>query len=396
MTRVLLAILIVSSAHGGEPAVRHVRPNRASGGSAAVVVGEGVALVHTRQILPGKDDQDEPASQIESVLNGLRLALRAGRTGLDQVVKLHVVVERADLIPMVREAFSKRIPDLDGPAWTVVVGKLPRPGALVAVDAVATTKGAPAPGRVIRLAPRVFGNSSPVAPFAAVSAGRRVFISGQAEPDADLAAATRKTLESLEKTLKHLGMGKEHIVQLKAFYQPHESAEVVERETARFFGEAGAPPLVLVEWKSPASTPIEIELVASAPEPAPEGSEAVEFLTPPGLSASPVFSRIARVNHGPLIFVSGLVGPEGASGAEQVEGIFADLKAILAEAGSDFRHMAKATYYVADDDSSAALNTLRPRHYDPARPPAASKAAVPGIGLPGRSVEVDMIAVGGR
>jgi len=392
MTRALLALLIVSSAQAEEPAVRHARPDRASGGSAAVVVDEGVALVHTAQLFPASG-ANEPASQIDSVFNALDAVLRAGESGLDRVVKLHVVVERADLAPLVREAFAKRVPDRDGPAWTFVVGKPARPGALVAIDAVATTDAKPAPGRVesptnIKLLPVSRRG------FATLPAGARVFISGQAEPDDDLAAATRKTLESLENTLKHLGMNRDHIVQLKAFYQPAESAEVVERATAQFFGEKAAPPLVLVEWKSPASLPIEIELVASSPDPAPKDAEAIEYLTPPGLSASPVFSRIARVNRGDLVFVSGLVGSSETTGAEQVEAIFADLKAILAESGSDFRHMAKATYYVADDDASKALNDLRPRHYDPARPPAASKAAVAGVGLPGRSIEVDMIAVG--
>lgn len=382
MLRVLLALLVASSAQAGEPPARHVHADQAPGGSAAVIVDEAVALVHTAQIFPDAE-KDDPASQIESVLDKLGATLDAAGSGLDQrLVKLHVVIERADLAPAIREAFAKRAPGR-GPAWTVVVGKPAKPGALLAIDAVAMTEAKPKPGQVDRSEG-----------FATLPAGPRVFISGQAEPDADLAAATRKTLESLDATLKHLGMGQEHIVQLKAFYQPPESAEIVERETARFFGDETAPPLVLVEWKSPASLPIEIELVASSSTPAAEGAEVIEYLTPPGLSPSPVFSRIARVNRGPLIFVSGLVGAPETTGAEQVEAIFARLKNLLKAGGSDFRHMAKATYYVADDDSSKALNELRPNHYDPARPPAASKAAVPGVGAPGRSIAVDMIAVG--
>ena len=48
----------------------------------------------------------------------------------------------------------------------------------------------------------------------------------------------------------------------------------------------------------------------------------------------------------------------------------------LEAAGSDLRHLVKATYYVTDEDASRALNELRPKFYDPARPPAASKAAM--------------------
>ena len=69
---------------------------------------------------------------------------------------------------------------------------------------------------------------------------------------------------------------------------------------------------------------------------------------------------------------------------------------MLEKTGSDFRHLAKATYYVADDEASRKLGELRPKFYDPRRPPAASKAVVPGVGLAGKTVTLDMIAVAPR
>jgi len=56
-------------------------------------------------------------------------------------------------------------------------------------------------------------------------------------------------------------------------------------------------------------------------------------------------------------------------------------------------NLAKATYYVSTDATSKALNVLRPNYYDPKRPPAASKALVPGVGREGRTLTLDMIAV---
>ena len=85
--------------------------------------------------------------------------------------------------------------------------------------------------------------------MAVLPAGPRVYISGQAEPDPDLATATRKTLDSLQATLAHLGLGKEHVVQVKAFFLPMKSADVVEREVAAFFGAPESPPLVLIDWR---------------------------------------------------------------------------------------------------------------------------------------------------
>ena len=111
------------------------------------------------------------------------------------------------------------------------------------------------------------------------------------------------------------------------------------------------------------------------------------------LKPSPLFCRVVRVNRGPLIYTSGLYGPAAATGAEQVRAILDTLGGVISDAGGDFRHLVKATYYVADEDASRALNDLRPRYYDPSRPPAASKATVAGVGSEGRSITLDMIAV---
>ena len=158
---------------------------------------------------------------------------------------------------------------------------------------------------------------------------------------------------------------------------------------ADFFGK-GVPPCVFVEWQS--SLPIEIELVVAA-RPQAGQPEPLEFITPPGTTALPVFCRVVRVNDPRTIFVSGLFAREAGDGTAQVSDVFAQLQEILKASGSDMRHLAKATYYVSDNDTSAKLNELRPKFYDPARPPAASKAQVPGVGMTGRTLTLDMIAV---
>ena len=114
---------------------------------------------------------------------------------------------------------------------------------------------------------------------------------------------------------------------------------------------------------------------------------------PPGMTASPVFCRVVRVNDPRTIFVSGLYSREAGDGAAQVNDVIAQLQDILKASGSDLRHLAKATYYVSDNDASAKLNELRPKFYDPQRPPAASKAQVFGVGMSNRSLTLDMIAV---
>jgi enamine deaminase RidA (YjgF/YER057c/UK114 family) len=119
----------------------------------------------------------------------------------------------------------------------------------------------------------------------------------------------------------------------------------------------------------------------------------MEFLTPEGLKASPIFARVTRVDAARTIYTSGLLGKAGTSGEDQVREIFAQLKSVCDQTGSDFKHLAKATYYVAADDTSKQLNAIRPELYDPQRPPAASKAMVRGVGSPAHGIAVDMIAV---
>jgi enamine deaminase RidA (YjgF/YER057c/UK114 family) len=150
------------------------------------------------------------------------------------------------------------------------------------------------------------------------------------------------------------------------------------------------PPLVFVEWES--TLPIEIELIARCPA-GPAENRPVEYLTPPGMTRSPIYSRVARVHADRTIYLWGVIATKDGDGAAQVMDVFAQVGKLLDQTGSDFRHLAKATCYVSEDDVSAKLNELRPRYYDPYRPPAASKAMVPGVSERKRGIALDLIAV---
>ncbi len=374
----LAPLLLAASPTPAADAIRPIATDDASKTAAAVVVEGSIPLAYTAQLFP-LDDAGQVISpgqadrQSEAVLDHLQAVLVRGHSGLDRLVRVHVYAARNDVVPAFRAAFAKRSLGAARPAITYVVGPLRYPDALVAVDAIAAAPGEGRGGDIALLTP-----------------GSRVFVSGQAEAATEMSEATRKTLESLAATLDHLGLKKSDVVQLKAFLRPISSAADVEREVAAFLGMGNAPPLVLVAWESE-NSPIEIELVANGAN--RQGESAVEYVTPPGLKASPVFSRVAVVPDGPLIFVGGLYGPKEADGRAQTQAIFALLKDLLSQAGSDFRHLVKATYYVSDDDASRALNELRPDYFDPSRPPAASKAAVAGVGAEGRGLTLDMIAV---
>ena len=197
-------------------------------------------------------------------------------------------------------------------------------------------------------------------------------------------------MEQIKATLEFLGLGLSDVVHVKSFVQPIAETAMSEEQIVKFFGN-NAPPMVFVEWTS--RNPIEIEVIAQTAFPEPATDRVIEHLTPPGERPSPVFSRIARLYHPSTIYVSGLYGRAGGSSSEQIHDIFGSLKDILKQTGSDLDHLAKATYYPAEDDPSRKLNEIRPEYYDPKRPPAASKALAAGTGVEGCTITLDMIAV---
>lgn len=214
-------------------------------------------------------------------------------------------------------------------------------------------------------------------------------LSGRAA-SGELAEATTGTMEQLFEVLKGLGADRESIVQIKAFLQPIEKRDIAEEKIVETFGDLPVPPIVFAQWTS-ASRFTEIELIAEAPG-AEKNDDTTSYHTPPGDKPSPVFSRVARIHGDEVIYLGGIAGTTNSTPTEEVETLYEGMKRIATAAGTDLRHLAKATYYVSEDGASAALNELRPGLYDPERPPAASKIQVPGVGMTDRGILIDMIA----
>lgn len=359
-------------------------------GGAQAVVTEDVALFHTSQMLPldfdGKLVGANATEQASMILKNIgSLTNQLDSRDVARLIKLNLYVPNEavanELRPFLRTQFQKN----QLPAISLVQTRLHRPGALVTMDAVVIAFRPDQHGLKEVLINNWHANKTAILPR-----GPRVYISGQAEKGMDLADATSKTLTSLKQTLQHLGSEIKDVAHVKCFLTPMADVAKVEAEVDKFFRPNPVPPCVFVEWQS--TLPIEIELIAAA-RPNPESRQPLEFITPPGMTASPVFCRVVRVNDPHMIFVSGLFSREAGDGAAQVNDVFAQLQEILKASGSDLRHLAKATYYVSDNDASAKLNELRPKFYDPQRPPAASKAQVFGVGMSNRSLTLDMIAV---
>lgn len=369
--------------------LRAIGGDAVRGRAAAVVVDEG-ALVHSALLYPvdaeGRLQGGSDAyAQATHVLRSLDTALRAAGTGLDRLVRLHVYVADASVTASVDRLLAERFTGAATPAVTIVESRMPRAGVLVAMDAVAATPRQEPAGASARLVveglPPAAGGGAHVA---VQPRGPFVIVSGRAAPG-EFEPAVRGTMEQLRADLQGVGLRFEHVVQVKTFLGDMARADQVQRIVAGSF-EGTAPPQVVTEWRD-SSLPVEIELVATAPG-AAGGGERLTFVEP----ISSRYSRVARVFAGRPIFVSGLTGAS-ADPAAQVREVFGELRRLLAEAGSDMRHVAKATYYVSDKVADQEINAIRPSIYDAARPPAASKISVQGTGRHGKSTVIDMIAV---
>lgn len=362
-------------------------PSTGVDGTSIAVRVRNASLAHTTQLFPIVTDVNDSAVQISSLLDRLQTVLRKGDATPKELAKLNVYVRDSGVRTAFLKALSTWTPD-PLPAVAFVATPLPNEHAIVALDAVFVTPFISKTEGPYFVADEKQKGEDISARSRVLPLGDVIYVSGQAAAGG-LAEATTETLGGLQKTIEALGLDRSHIVQVKTFMTPISEADVVNRQIAEFFGEIRVPPVSHVEWLS-GSRPIEIELVAWAPPKASD--ETVSYFTPDWMKSSPVFSRLARIHGNDRVYVSGLEAELQGDGDSQVRSVFQTLQATLRAAGSDLRHLAKATYYVSDADASGQLNALRPSYYDPARPPAASKAMVAGVGIADRTISVDMVA----
>ena len=111
------------------------------------------------------------------------------------------------------------------------------------------------------------------------------------------------------------------------------------------------------------------------------------------------YSQAVRI--GDLLFTSGQVGLDPATGAmvaggirEQTERVFANLAAVLEAAGVGFGDVVKATVYLKDIADFAAVNEIYAKHLAPAGAVPPARTTVEVARLPKDAlIEIDLIAV---
>ena len=115
-------------------------------------------------------------------------------------------------------------------------------------------------------------------------------------------------------------------------------------------------------------------------------------------AAKPIGPYSPAIRAGNLLFISGQVGFDPATGAlidgdisAQTDQVMRNIGALLEAAGTDFAHVVRTTVFLADMAEFAAMNAVYARYVvDP--PPARSTVQVAALPRNAR-VEIDVIAV---
>jgi 2-iminobutanoate/2-iminopropanoate deaminase len=106
------------------------------------------------------------------------------------------------------------------------------------------------------------------------------------------------------------------------------------------------------------------------------------------------------VHSGDLVYTSGQVALDPVSGqlvaggiAEQTVQVLENLKAVLAEAGSDLQHVVKTTVFLKNMSDFAAMNEIYARYLAPQGVVAPARSTVEVARLPKDAlVEIEVIA----
>ena len=115
--------------------------------------------------------------------------------------------------------------------------------------------------------------------------------------------------------------------------------------------------------------------------------------------AEPISHYTDAVAAGGLLFISGLVGVDGHGAlvggddvVAQTRQVFANLQAVLDEAGCRIEDIAKVTVYLTDVDDRAKINPVRQEAFGNVRP-ASTLVEVSRLAVPGAKVEIDAVAL---
>jgi reactive intermediate/imine deaminase len=240
---------------------------------------------------------------------------------------------------------------------------------------------------------------TPQPPFAeAIEVGDMLYLSGQigirpgeARPVAGgTLAEGRQTMENIGATLKRHGLSHADLVRCLVVLTDMSQWAAFNRVYAEFFPDGRYPARSAIGATALAlGASVEIECTARKPAP--------PVAINPGVPLGPYAQAVSA---GGLVYVSGVIAHDAATGrfaaaeiGAQMRQIFANLDAVLAGAGVRREDVVRTTMFLRNPADMAAANQAYAGYFSADRKPA--RTTVPGAdwGRPDILVEIDAIAV---
>src|SRR5262249_39730680 len=255
---------------------------------------------------------------------------------------------------IVSETFTEKKMQL--PAVSVVqVGALPLEGAQVVIEAIAVAKR----------------ETNPLG---------LVFIAGQASPNLE------KTATDLKTALAGSGSTASDVLQATCLCGSLDAYTAVRETISSAFPRATLDIVQL--QRAPNRSLVECEAVARLSH---KIAAPVEFLNPPGLTASPNYSQLALVSAPRLTFT----GAQLSYGYQDSDArlAFQRLAKVLDQGGSSIKDVAVTHLYPLSASLAEQVRRTRFEFFDKARPPAATMQPFEGLPAMEAGFALDVIAI---
>ncbi|MGB9605393.1 MAG: RidA family protein, partial [Bryobacteraceae bacterium] len=192
----------------------------------------------------------------------------------------------------------------------------------------------------------------------------------------------------LRTAVRAAGAGEEDVLRVSCFIASFDDWGHLRGQIARAFPRAAWN--LLQPQRAPTRALVECEAVARlrTPPAAP-----LQFLNPPGLPQSQLYSQIALVGPGPVVLTGAQLGFRDSE--EDARLAFQRLGRTLQEAGASFQGVAMSHIYPLSAAVGERLRRIRSEFYDRQAPPASTMLPFEGLPSLDASFGVDVIAVKG-
>ena len=214
----------------------------------------------------------------------------------------------------------------------------------------------------------------PVGPYTpGILAGDYLYVSGQGARDADGKFAetpegrVKQCLENVKAIVTAAGLTMEHVVYTQVYLHPSVSYDALNKVWPEYFSKNPPARATLGLHRMPTETTVEISAVATT------HLERKQAIIPAGW---PKMNLSPGMMVGDRLYISSLLGRDPVSGkipetpAAQVQLALDRMKAVLAAAGMDFRHMVFINPYLTSAVPMSVMNEVYARHFEHGNTPA--------------------------